>query len=91
MFLSGLKVEAVCSSEPLVLPTDDKITVGMVALLRCKVNVYYQVDERAVIGGKYDTPESYTTTQTENIKRLRVACGECTFTVFCGCCGNILV
>jgi hypothetical protein len=39
-------------------------------------NVYYQVGQRAVIGGKYDTPESYTattttttTTQTENIRQ----------------------
>jgi hypothetical protein len=43
------------------------------------------------IGGKqYDVPGSYTTTQTENIKQLRVSCSECTCTVYCGCCGNAL-
>jgi hypothetical protein len=29
-------------------------------------------------------------TQTENIKQLRAACSECTCSVFCGCCDNIL-
>jgi hypothetical protein len=29
-------------------------------------------------------------TQTDNIKQLRAACSKCTFTVFCGCCDNIL-
>jgi hypothetical protein len=28
--------------------------------------------------------------QTENIKQLRVACSECTCTVNCGCCDNVL-
>jgi hypothetical protein len=35
---------------------------GMVALVRCRGNVYYQVDERAAAGRKYGTPGSYTTT-----------------------------
>jgi hypothetical protein len=39
-----------------------------------------------LVGGT--THHSYT--QTENIKQLRVACSECTCTVFCGCCDNIL-
>jgi hypothetical protein len=39
---------------------------------------------------KYDTPETYTTTLTENIKQLRVACSECTCTLYCGCSDNIL-
>jgi hypothetical protein len=44
--------------------------------------MYWWVDYRAAIGGKqYDAPGSYTTTQTENIKQLRVACSECTCTV----------
>jgi hypothetical protein len=29
--------------------------------------------------------------QTENIKQLRVACSECTFTVYCACCDNVLI
>jgi hypothetical protein len=33
------------------------------ALVWCRGNVYYQVDYRAVIGRKYDPPETYTTTQ----------------------------
>jgi hypothetical protein len=28
--------------------------------------------------------------QTENIYQLRVACSECTCTVYCGCCDNVL-
>jgi hypothetical protein len=41
----------------------------------------------AAIGGKYNTPETYATTHTENIKQLRVAC---TCSVFCGRSDNIL-
>jgi hypothetical protein len=36
------------------------------------------------------TPETYTSTQIENIKQLRVACSECNFTVFCVGCDNII-
>jgi hypothetical protein len=36
------------------------------------------------------THQGVTLTQTENIKQLRVACSECTCTVYCGCCGNVL-
>jgi hypothetical protein len=32
------------------------------------------------------TRELHYYIQTENIKQLRVACSECTFTVCCGCC-----
>jgi hypothetical protein len=35
---------------------------GMVAMVRYRGNVYYQVDERAAVGRKYDTPETYSTT-----------------------------
>jgi hypothetical protein len=63
--------------------------VVMAALVRCRRNAYYQADYTAAIGGEYDTPEAYTTTLTENIKQLTAACGECTFTVYCVCCGNI--
>jgi hypothetical protein len=46
----------------LLSTSQDKIPVGGGALVRCKGNVYYQVGWRAVFGGKYDTPESCTTT-----------------------------
>jgi hypothetical protein len=36
----------------------------MAALVRCQRNVYYQVEQRASIGGKCDTPEIYTSTQS---------------------------
>jgi hypothetical protein len=36
------------------------------------------------------TRELHCYIQTENIKQLRVACSECTCTVYCGCCGNVL-
>jgi spore coat polysaccharide biosynthesis protein SpsF (cytidylyltransferase family) len=36
------------------------------------------------------THQTHNYTQTENIKQLRVACSECSFTVFCGCSDNIL-
>jgi hypothetical protein len=61
-----------------------------VALVWCRGNVYCQVDYGAAVGGKYDAPYSYTITQTENIKQLRVACSECTCTVSCGWCDSIL-
>jgi hypothetical protein len=45
------------------------------ALVRFRGQSIVWVDYRAAIGGKqYDAPGSYTTTQTENIKQLRVAC-----------------
>lgn len=55
-------------------------------MVRCNGNVYYQVDLRAPIGGKYEKPEAYDTTQTEKFEQLQVACSECTFTVCCCCC-----
>jgi hypothetical protein len=58
--------------------------------MRCKWDVYCPVDYRTGIGGKYDTPELPYYTQTENIKQLIAACSECTFTVFCGRCNNIV-
>jgi hypothetical protein len=36
------------------------------------------------------TRELHYYIQTENIRQLRVACSECTFTVYCGCCDNVL-
>jgi hypothetical protein len=36
------------------------------------------------------TRELHCYIQTENIYQLRVACSECTCTVYCGCCGNVL-
>jgi hypothetical protein len=36
------------------------------------------------------TRELHNYIQTENIKQLRVACSECTSTVYCGCCDNVL-
>jgi hypothetical protein len=62
---------------------------GMAALMRCTGYVFYQVEERDAIGGKYNAPETYSTTLTENIKQLRAACSECNSTVYCGCCDNI--
>jgi hypothetical protein len=57
----------------------------VLALVRFGGEMYWWVDYRAAIGGtQYDAPGSYTTTQTENIKQLRVACSECTCTVSCG-------
>jgi hypothetical protein len=54
---------------------------GKAALVRCRGNAYYQEDQKAAIGGKYDALELHYYTQTENIQQLRVACSECTFTV----------
>jgi hypothetical protein len=62
----------------------------MTALVWCWGNVYYQVDYRASIDGKNDTSQTYTTTQTEHIKQLRVVCSKCTFTVYCRCYDDIL-
>jgi hypothetical protein len=39
---------------------------------------------------EWRTRELHCYIQTENIKQLRVACSECTFTVYCGCCDNVL-
>jgi hypothetical protein len=36
------------------------------------------------------TRELHCYIQTENIKQWRVACSECTCTVYCGCCDNVL-
>jgi hypothetical protein len=36
------------------------------------------------------TRELHCYIQTENIKQLRVACSECTCTVYCGCYDNVL-
>jgi hypothetical protein len=36
------------------------------------------------------TRELHSYIQTENTKQLRVACSECTCTVYCGCCDNVL-
>jgi hypothetical protein len=40
--------------------------------------------------GKMTHQRLHFYTQSENIKQLRVACSECTCTVFCGCCGDNL-
>jgi hypothetical protein len=50
----------------------------------------YQADYSVAIDMKCDAPETYTTTQTENIKQLGVACSEHTCAVFCGCSDNTL-
>jgi hypothetical protein len=68
-------------------PRENPCGKGGAVMVRYMGNVYYQVEWRAVIGSKYD--ENYYT-QTENVKQVRVACSECTCTVFCGCCDNIL-
>jgi hypothetical protein len=62
-------------------PARRKSLQGMVAVVQCRGNVYYQADWTAATGGRYDRPKSYTTTQTENIKQLSIACSECTCTV----------
>jgi hypothetical protein len=36
------------------------------------------------------TRELHYYIQTENISQLRVVCSECTCTVYCGCCDNVL-
>jgi hypothetical protein len=62
----------------------------MAALVRRKGNVCYQVDRSDVTGGKHHPPGLHYCIQTENTEQLRVAGSECTCTLFCGCCDNIL-
>jgi hypothetical protein len=42
----------------------------MDAVVRFRGNVYYQVDQKAAIGGKCDVPESYTT--KHSLKTLNI-------------------
>jgi hypothetical protein len=62
------------------------------AMVRFEGKVYWWVGLKGCYWWKtvWHTSELHYYIQTENIKQLRVACSECTFTVFCGCCDNIL-
>jgi hypothetical protein len=74
-----------CATELVTVRISGESPCGEVrALVRFGGRVDWWVEYKAAIGGKqYDAPGSYTAT-------LRAPCSECTCTVYCGCCDNVL-